>query len=424
MAIRIKDGNKYRAVKYAESAASFLGPDLMGIDFDNALEYDQYVYALSSLIKCNRDFSEIKSIIQMGIRDFKKCPTQTPEDLIKILNLCEKNIFIDKKKSKYYIVYPTNIRKRLIKKKYFDLMGTRIHVYSYRYLSNAFDMGHLDSIEIDIAKKIFKPDLAYLLIEIDEIDSKRAALKAFRKFELLRSIINFAYDYGVGHFRFSAIRDSEPLSFVQPKNHFLLFDNNRKYLEYWNLDGNFSSRELDIIPENLINGANILLRKLNTVKDCALKNLIKEAFMLYGNVLDYYNIKAVSFLFIWQIFELISLSSTNKGISYDDICTRMVSFFDENSPKRDIIDLIKRKRNNLVHNGKFGDVNDIDINNGKVIAEVAIGFLLFKSDLIKNLDGLKIYFEGIDYYERLNSLQELEHRKKILREVSKSREIK
>lgn len=423
MVIKINEGNKDRAVKYAESAASFLGPDLIGIDIGNALEYDQYVYALSSLIKCKRSFSEIESIIRMGIKDFKISSTHTSDDLIRILNLCENKIF-NKYKSKYYVIYPLNINKRLIKKKYFDLIGTRIYVYSYRYLLNAFDMGKLDPIEKHVTKEIFKPGLAYLSIELDEIDNQRAALKAFNKFELLRSIINFAYDYRKGHFRFSTLGNFEPLSFVQPKNHFMLFDSSRKYLEYWNLGGNFSSRELDAIPENLIDKANILLRKLNSVKDNALKGLIIEAFMLYGNVLDNYELKAVSFLLIWQIFELVSLSGKYDGIRYDDICRRMAAFFNENYPKRDILDLIKRKRNNLVHNGKFGDINDIDINNAKVIAEGAIAFLLFKSDLIKSLKELELYYDGIDFYERLNSLQELEHRKKMLRNISRSRWMK
>ena len=420
MVIKIKEGNKHRAVKYAMSAASFLGPDLMGIHIGNALEYDQYVCALSSLIKSKRGLNEIESIVQMGIKEFKISQTQTPEGLIDILNLCEKKIF-NKEKIKYYIVYPINIKRRLIKKNYFDLIGTRIRVYSYRYLLNTFDMENLDVIGKGIAKEVFKPDLAYLLIEIDEIDSQRAAMGAFHKFELLRSIINFTYDYGKGHFRFSAIGDSEPLSFVQPKNHFFLFDKNHKYLEFWNLGNNFSSKELDTIPENLIDGANILLRKIKSVKDNALRDLIIEAFMLYGNVLDYYEIKAVSFLLIWQIFELISLSTKYDGMKYDEICKRMVAFFEEDSPKSDIVNLIKMKRNNLVHHGKFGDINNKDINNGKFIVEVAISFLLFESNFIKNLDGLNMYFEGIDYYRRLNSLNDIEHRKKILRGVSRSR---
>jgi hypothetical protein len=70
MGIGIREENKPRAVKYAVSAASFLNPDLIGIDIHNAFKYERCIYALTNLIQCDRSFKDIKTIINSGIKDW------------------------------------------------------------------------------------------------------------------------------------------------------------------------------------------------------------------------------------------------------------------------------------------------------------------------------------------------------------------
>jgi len=139
---------------------------------------------------------------------------------------------------------------------------------------------------------------------------------------------------------------------------------------------------------------------LNSLKDDKLKDLIIEAFRLYGNLLDYYEMKGVSFLFIWQIFELITLYTRDDKVKHDDVCKRMAAFFKDKDPYRDIIDVIRKKRNSLVHNGKFDDIEDIDINMGKFVAEIAITYILFNSRHLKNINGLNMFYENINYTEK------------------------
>jgi hypothetical protein len=91
--IKIDDKNGPRAVKYAISAASLLGPDLMGIQIEDAFNYDQNIYALSNLIRSKRSFHDIESIIKLGVKDFKNKQNKTLEELVSSLNLAEKNIF-------------------------------------------------------------------------------------------------------------------------------------------------------------------------------------------------------------------------------------------------------------------------------------------------------------------------------------------
>ena len=72
------------------------------------------------------------------------------------------------------------------------------------------------------------------------------------------------------------------------------------------------TREIDsdlLKSRKVIERSEKLIKKINSLKNGGLRDLIIEALYRHNNALDYYDKKWLSFLSFWQIFELITLSS-------------------------------------------------------------------------------------------------------------------
>lgn len=298
---------------------------------------------------------------------------------------------------------------------HFTLLNTKIKVRSYNYLRKNFDLNELiEDAQLFNDEKIkasLKSSISYFIIEEKAIDVFKGSFSTFNKIELLRSIINFTYQYGILHF---SDDEPKPLSLIYPSKAFFAFDSNRKYLENWKAVYTYDSQEIDFINGNLRNREVIkrtekLIKKINSLNKGNFRNLIIATFFLHNDGLDHHYKASLSFLNFWQIFESISLTSEQKKVS-----KRMLSLFKEKDPYADIIEVFRLKRNAFVHEGKINDIAANDINMIIGIAQQGMMFLIENEKQIKNIESLNFFYENMN-----NSDKDFKNKTDILRHIKK-----
>ena len=395
MEINIQKNKEDKVLKFVTSAISLFKPNSNEFTSENFHKFNQYVYALSNLIKGIKNFNDAQSIIISAIQKSKSYSPPTLNDFENCLEEARREA-LEKTQEKYYFIFPLKIKYNSIKKRHFILLGTKIKVYSYNYIQKNFSN---EKLKAEYDKKIeesLKPSLTYFVIEEYAIDEYRARHSASDKFELLRSIINFIDQYWTLHY---SSEEPKPLSLIYPPKVFFAFDSNRTYLNKWMTDITYDSREIDFNSYNLksskvIERSEKLIKKINSLKKEGLRDIIIEAFYLHNNALDYYDKKWLSFLSFWQIFELITLSSKDK-LKQDEVRKRMLSLFKEEDRYEDILGVFKKKRNKFVHEGKLRDFTENDINMIKGFAEEAILFLTYEASNLKDIKGLNFFYSNI-----------------------------
>ncbi|CAD6491976.1 MAG: hypothetical protein DIAAKJNI_00186 [Candidatus Argoarchaeum ethanivorans] len=413
MEISIKKNKEDKVLKFVTKAIFLFDPDSNTLSEENAHKFYQYVYALSNLITVQgiKNFNDAQSIIRTAIQKSKNYSPLALNDFKSCLEEARREA-LEKTQQKYYFVFPLKIKYKSIKKRHFTLLGTKVKVCSYNYIQKNFSYEKLHDKKIE---ESLKPSRTYFVIEEYAIDEYRAGHSASEKFDLLRSIINFIDRYCTLHY---PSEEPKPLSLIYPPKAFFTFDSNRTYLNKWITDITYNSREIDFNSYNLksskvIERSEELIKKINSLKEGGLRDLIIEAFYLHNNSLDYYDKKWLSFLGFWQILELIALSSKDN-LKQDEVCKRMVSLSKEKDPYEDIIAVFKKKRNKFVHEGKLRDFTWNDINMIIEIAQLAIMFLILNAPNLKNKEGLDFFYRNVHTSEK-----ELKTRISVLKYIEK-----
>lgn len=421
MEINIDTKKEVKVLKFVKTVSSLYEPNSTSIHgSENIQKFDEYIYALTNLIekiKGINNFNEKQNLIMKAIEKSKDNPQLSIDDFREFL-LEAKREMASKHNKKYYVVFPLKIKFDSIKKRHFTLLNTKIKVCNYGYFQRNFKYEELKN-QAKYDKKLresLKTSITYFIIEIQEINDFRGGESAYEKIELLRAIINFVNQYMKLHFQYGG--EPMPLSLIYPSKVFFTFDMNRMYLNKWMTDITFESKEVDFNSYSLktvIEDSDKLIKKLNSFKEGWLTRTIIQAFNLHNNALDYYDKKWLSFLSFWQIFELIACSDNN--LRQDDVCKRMISFFKEKDPYEDIIQVLKRKRNDFVHYGKL-DFSDNDLNMIIGIAQMALMFLIDNASKIKDKKSL-IYFYG----NIQTSKEDIELNKNLLNYIKKIKTI-
>ena len=415
MDIIIKKNKEDKVLEFANNAISLFEPNSTALNGTNFHKFNQYIYALSNLIEIQdfRGFGEKTSLIIKAIYKSNGSPLNL-EDFKKNLMNIRKEV-LDKEKKIFYFVFPLKIKYNSIKKLHFTLLNRRIKVRSYNYLRKNFDFGKLiEKPQLFRDEKIeasLKSSLSYFLIEEKATDVDKGSDSTFNKIELLRSIINFSYQYMKLRLSNS---DPKPLSLIYPPKAFFAFDSNRKYLKNWKTDCTYDSHEIDFAKGNLRNNevikrAEKLINKINSVKQRKFRDLIIAIFFLHNDGLDHHYKPSLSFLTFWQIFESISRTSNQN-----DVSKRVLSLFIEKDPYADMIGVFRQKRNEFVHEGKINEITTNDINMIIGIAQQAMMFLIDYEKQIKTIEQLNFFYDNMN-----NSDEDFKNKTDILRFIKK-----
>jgi hypothetical protein len=234
------------------------------------------------------------------------------------------------------------------------------------------------------------------LVEEYGVNEYQALDKAFHKVELLRAVINFVERYMKLTYHFG---EPKPLSLVHPSHLFFVFNEDRSYSNYAGIIGHFDQNAVDVSSDithsDLIKNTEKVLKKLNSIKNGTLRDILLEAIDRHNDALDEYTKKGHSFLNFWQVLELITLSG-RYNLKEKEVCRRIVSLFKEREPFVDVVEAIRVKRNQLVHDGKFSEFNIDDIHMISGICQGGIMFLLNNANKFGNVDGLDYFYRNVN----------------------------
>lgn len=401
--IIIKIKNEKKVEEFIKIAISLYEPNSVELKNENIYKFDKYVYALSNLIAIDniKDVTDSQSLIRSAIQKTKDFPQFNLEDYVKSLEEIGANA-LKKQKERFYFVFPLKIKYTSINKRHFNLFNDKIKIYSYKYILKNFDCEKIKNKAkyVNKIKESFKPSFTYFVIEEYSTDVYRAEDSAVGKIELLRSIINFVDDLGTLHL----MGEAKPISLIYPSHAFFAFDSNKNYLAYWTTSLTHESKEIDfnhglISQYKVIEETERLLKVINSINKGSLRTIISNALYLYNEALDNYETKWVSFLNLWQIFELIARASQNN-LKQGQVRKRIVSLLDEKDLYENIFEVIKDKRNKSVHEGIIKEITHHDINMVIEVAQHAIVFLIFNAKKLKNVDGLEFFYNNVNTFEK------------------------
>jgi len=121
--------------------------------------------------------------------------------------------------------------------------------------------------------------------------------------------------------------------------------------------------------------------------------LIADALRLYAQAMDQRHPHA-TFLALWQLAERMTLSAQGRT---QDVCARikwLVRDFDiPGSGLWHVLNDFARKRNDIVHRGYLGEVDDEDVNLLKRITERALLWLIQEHRSLPNQENLTVLYQ-------------------------------
>ncbi|MGA2120790.1 MAG: hypothetical protein ABSG49_01955 [Methanoregula sp.] len=393
------------ALKYIKENISFFEPNSTNLQGVNIIKFNHNLYALQyqirkfpkSLSNVEREWairvaiSKIREISDLTIGDFQDALKQ------------EVNAILSSPHKKFFLIIPSNIKSNKIRIKDFDVFGSKIKFVTINYLKKkySFDEPHLRHVLINSTErtKLLNSDKYFFLIEQIGRNEDHASHEAYKKFEFFRSIVNFVVDYG-SYYLLGFGSQSKPRSFLFPPKESYLINNETKQIFQFITDLQFEPNDISSESDNKklkfsIMRSRLIIRKINKIKDAELRDLLITSFYIHGDALDYYSQKWISCFHLWQIIESLSLYD---NISYEDIPKRIISLLGDFHPWYDTIQLFIQKRNDFVHRGNKSEFSELDINAIKGLVQFLMLRILGKSHEFKDLNGLRLFYEGLDYY--------------------------
>lgn len=402
MNITIDEKNKDKVLEFANNAISLFNPNSTSLGASNMHPFNQYIYALLNLIKIgDTDFksdADKRKLIEKAICKTNGSSLNCVDELETNMRSVKKE-YSKKGKKTFYFVYPLKIEYNSIKNSYFTIHDTEIKIHNYKYIRDNFSLDTLikqDNRYTDTDEKIkdsLKRSLSYFVIEEKAINVYDGKKSASDKIELLRSIINFHLYFGVIQLYGDETKSVSP---VAPSKAFFAFNSNCDHIQTWTTFDTFNYKEIDFTKGTLGHSETIksiewTIQEINSIPNRKFKNLIIAAFRFHNDGLDYYYNPSLSFLCFWQMFELISRTSSHK-----DVCKRMLSFFEEKYPYADIIMVLKNRRNEFVHEGKSDVITANDVNMIINLAQRTILFLIRNAKQIKTIKRLELFYNNIN----------------------------
>ncbi|MHA1832446.1 MAG: hypothetical protein ACTSV7_00525, partial [Candidatus Baldrarchaeia archaeon] len=314
---------------------------------------------------------------------------------------------------KFFVVFPLNVSYRTLKgKRHFVLGGTKLKTRSFMHVRNNFDFKRpydlLGQSRRSIEGSIY--DFTYIIIETHARNQEDAFEIARQRVGLFRSLCNFVLSYGMITWQMGYPR---PLGRINPSKYMFIFNDERRFLDYWFSVGEFRYRLLRL-KGNELQDITKTVKAFEALKPNKLKNTLINCLTLYSYALDEIE-PGYIFLNLWQILELVALKEPS-GVSLNKVKDRIKAIFKDDPTVSDVLDALFRKRNRLVHEGQLGSFSLRDVNQIKGIAEVCINFLFNHVNKLKNKAGLN------DFYENIRQNKErLDKKMAVLRYVKKIR---
>jgi len=286
----------------------------------------------------------------------------------------------------------------------FAVNHAEVRLVNYQQLQDDFDVTSCISKisgfhrgEIDQLQKF-----SYAVISAKTTNERLAYQRGNEVFELFRGILNFADRFGT--FTYHGGRP-ETLSRIQPAKLALVFDERKEMKGYWITEGPFEYRHLPL-ERTKLDFASELFGKMNALGDGSLKNRLISAIIKYSEGLDG-NVTGTSFITFWQLLEIIALGDY-YNLSEKEVSSRIGSIFDDKK-MRDLMNVLRDRRNYLVHKGAIWEFDLDEINLIRSCCESAILFLFNNIANFEDEPSLDLFYTTVN-----KNAVDLERQKRIL----------
>jgi hypothetical protein len=145
-----------------------------------------------------------------------------------------------------------------------------------------------------------------------------------------------------------------------------------------------------IMKQEKIKDLEISIKKYNSLNNTNLKELIKNSMYLYNYALDEIN-NYFTYLRFWQILENIFSYNDN----YKKLEKRLKNLFIDKDIMPYLIEIIIQKRHDLIHKPLLENVEQIDVQNVKMIVDNALTFLLWNANRYKTKKNYIFFLEKL-----------------------------
>lgn len=395
--VKFQNKDKKKILQYAINAIQLYNTGTTSLSGGNIFKFKRIVYILGNLINIEgfpHNNDQKRSLISRGIARFSKYKRKSLNSLLKAIET--EVVRWDKQVSnKFFVVFPWNVENKTLRgTRHFIIERMKLKTRSLSYVARNFDFKgpyHLLNQNKNMRGNI--RNSTYIIVEVFAKNEADAFNTAYQKEELLRALCNFALSYGIISWQWGR---PSPLAPINPPSVILIFNAERKFVEYWTGGWEYRYKLLRLKPRHL-KAIKEIIKDFKKLKSNKLKDILIDCLKLYNYALDEIE-RGYTFLHLWQILELIALKEPS-GISLEKVKNRIKAIYKSNPVISDVLDALFRKRNQLVHEGKLSNFSLEDVNQIKLIAEGCINFLFSHVNKLKNKEGLHDFYENITQSE-------------------------
>jgi len=389
---------------FDEREAKLTGPNIGKFELD--------LYVLHNLIECDKSLtsSRLRLLIETTLFEMKKQGITDESSFFKVLDSMHLKSQ-GEKASTFNVVCSINLDIDKLPNTNFAVNGREIRIINYVQLERDFGIitfpkvGIYDSREISQLRR-----LSYSVIEVDATGVDDAYRQGHEKFELFRGILNLAEKFGIFTHQYGR---PKILSRIQPSRLTMVFDQEKKLKNYWLAIGLFDYQPESLTRERM-DFAVELIDRLGSLKDSSLKNRLISTIIRYNEGLDG-NITGTSFISFWQLLEIIALGDYYSPMSEKEVSNRIGVILNDET-MRDLLNALRDRRNDLVHDGLISEFDLQDVNFIKLCCEHAILFLLDNIDSFEDEPSLDLFYKLSDKNDT-----DLARERKVLEYLKKNR---
>ncbi|MBC8448741.1 MAG: hypothetical protein H8D78_13420 [Chloroflexi bacterium] len=239
-------------------------------------------------------------------------------------------------------------------------------------------------------------DFTPALCEVQAYSLREAVGQAELAFDTLRALLNMQQIYGMTQYQGGR---SKPLGKLLPSPVLGAFASDKSFQEplYFTV-GRYRYSRHQITPKDVERAAELLSRLTSWQKDGqSTRDMLVDILCKYGQGLDTPDWQS-AFLFFWQILEIAALQSQTDIINMRKVIARTYNLITGGKTDlllKQLLECLKRTRNELVHLGKFPEEGLHQVNLLKSVVDRVIDALLTKLDDLPDRRSLEVYYRCV-----------------------------
>lgn len=304
-----------------------------------------------------------------------------------------------RRRYQFYAVFPTLIDSRsLCGIERFSLARNILEVLNLEQMKKRFDMNRASTDSfMDLPGRTGRfltakqNDIAYLTLARLEPDSKQAFASAGKVMDLFRAIVSFSLNRNMYH---SQGGRSQPLAFVSCSPCYYVFNRKGDFEDYWLDFSSPISLHLRRLNSQQVQDIMRFIQLFNQglQRGNLTEKVLEPMLRQYGLALDQSD-RDMTFLCLWQVLEFLALAHLER--LPDKEKGRRMQALSRNKREREVFECLYKRRNLLVHRGRFNVRLQDELNALKSLCDYSISFLFENIDKMDDWRTLKYYLQNV-----------------------------